>query len=481
MTGAGTSSDPFIITSQADLQAITEYDVRYYKLGTHITVDSSFTGIARGFGGDFNGDGYSIKGLKVPLFKTISGQPTSPCNIHDLEIDGNLTFNTTTSANSILGILTNQIGTLNESYNLNRLKITGSINLTTTYRYPRIGGMIGEYSPGESGNYLFMNDCMVNVSLNLTQNVSDGKPCIGGLIGNFGHQYAYLIVNRCYYTGSRSYSGQSSDYLRHDATGPRLNDLGVASCTNYYYNNTVFSTSLGSGVGKTVAQLQQQATFVNFDFNTVWKISAGANNGMPELRVIKTSAVIENRTLNSKVAPIFGRTNRTVRNHVTVKSYVGNIKSFAAPHYSNIIRVIKSTISPIIGRTNIGKGRTETVKSYIKPLNSKAQCLAQTRIVVVKSIMEDIVANVPTSWKAMATILSKLEPINGKADRHRSFTASRIIKSILKKIKTDVDIKIPRLGAKVDTTSPNVSIETNQGQVSTTIKYQKVIIRIGDE
>ena len=55
------------------------------------------------------------------------------------------------------------------------------------------------------------------------------------------------------------------------------------------------------------------------------------------------------------------------------------------------------------------------------------------------------------------------------------------------KVKSDkigtTDVNIGRIydQVKVETTSPNVTVETNQGQVDTTIKYQKVIIRIGDE
>lgn len=99
--------------------------------------------------------------------------------------------------------------------------------------------------------------------------------------------------------------------------------------------------------------------------------------------------------------------------------------------------------------------------------------------------MDDIVAKVPVTWKAMATVLSKLEPINTSARRYSYYNkVLRIVRSILKKIKTDIDIKIPGIGAnvrsdKIGTT--NVTVETNQGRVDTKIKYQKVIIRIGDE
>ncbi len=128
------------------------------------------------------------------------------------------------------------------------------------------------------------------------------------------------------------------------------------------------------------------------------------------------------------------------------------------PHKTN--RVVTSVINSIIGKANTTKEKTERLKSYVSPINTSARRYSHYN------------------------------------------TALRIVRSILKKIKTDIDIKIPGLGVKVksdkigttdvnveriydqvkvETTSPNVTVETNQGQVDTTIKYQKVIIRIGDE
>jgi hypothetical protein len=123
-------------------------------------------------------------------------------------------------------------------------------------------------------------------------------------------------------------------------------------------------------------------------------------------------------------------------------------------------RVVTSVINSIIGKANTIKEKTERLKSYVSPINTSARRYSHLNKVL------------------------------------------RIVHSILKKIKTDIDIKIPGLGVKVKsdkigttdvnveriydqvkvgTTSPNVTVETNQGQVDTKIKYQKVIIRIGDE
>jgi hypothetical protein len=86
-----------MLYNQADLLAIPNNTVAYFKLGDNITVDSSFTGIPNGFGGSFDGDGYKIDGLTVPLFVSITPQTTSPSHVvivQNLAIDVNIVKNT---------------------------------------------------------------------------------------------------------------------------------------------------------------------------------------------------------------------------------------------------------------------------------------------------------------------------------------------------------------------------------------------------
>ena len=73
MSGSGTLSDPYIITTAAELSTIggEEYKNTYYKLGNNITVDSSFSTIDT-FYGVLDGDGHSISGVNIIETKTES-------------------------------------------------------------------------------------------------------------------------------------------------------------------------------------------------------------------------------------------------------------------------------------------------------------------------------------------------------------------------------------------------------------------------
>lgn len=71
MSGSGTMSDPFIITTAAELSTIggVENKNTYFRLGNDIDVDSSFSTIDT-FYGILDGDGYSIYGVDIIDTKT---------------------------------------------------------------------------------------------------------------------------------------------------------------------------------------------------------------------------------------------------------------------------------------------------------------------------------------------------------------------------------------------------------------------------
>jgi hypothetical protein len=57
----------------------------------------------------------------------------------------------------------------------------------------------------------------------------------------------------------------------------------AAAHTDLFWNTETTGISLaGVGTGKTTAQMKQQATFINWNFSTVWTIDEG--NSFPKLR-----------------------------------------------------------------------------------------------------------------------------------------------------------------------------------------------------
>jgi hypothetical protein len=633
MQGLGTIDSPYIVTTLAEYKSISSAPSACYKLGNDIDMSSSPGLACDTFSGTFDGNGHRITGQTGNLQSAFCRLLTGGAVVKNV----GFALNINNTNGGYTGGVAAEVG---GNCTIQKVWIDPAIPATMAYvqstaslRYqtPYAGGIVGRIYNG----VVLIEDCYLADYVMVTaRDNSMSSPYAparaGGAVGSY--EGGSLTLRRFYKIRTVSAVGYASsgsyDQILYKAgsTAPITQDN--------FFNFDYFESTSPYGTGKTTAQMKTQATFTNWDFTNVWKISAG---NYPTLK-FAPPPLIENRTLNSKVAPIFGRTNRSVKattksivqnvigratatltngaigtrtivskiepilgrvtvgNHVTVtlkstvdpltgkvkttatysidcfvdestsgvnvlqtvptekiietaidvinqailptdnrvvpkemtkivdvwidgineailsydgikkiitvKSYVESIKTTAAPHYNNIIRVVTSVINSIIGKANTTKEKTERLKSYVSPINTSARRYSHSEVVIVKSIMDDIVAKVPVTWKVMATVLSKLEPVNGKADRYHSFTASRIVHSILKKIKTDIDIKIPGLGAKVksdkigttdvnveriynqvkvETTSPNVTVKTNQGQVGTTIKYQKVIIRIGDE
>lgn len=88
---------------------------------------------------------------------------------------------------------------------------------------------------------------------------------IGGLIGRNGW-YAGRIYN-CYATGSVSGSSYVGGLVGRFYSGPISN--------SFWDTETSGTTSSAGGTGKTTSEMKRQATFVNWDFENIWKIVDG--------------------------------------------------------------------------------------------------------------------------------------------------------------------------------------------------------------
>jgi hypothetical protein len=93
-----------------------------------------------------------------------------------------------------------------------------------------------------------------------------GNHKAGGLVGDnlFGAEGGY--VARCYSTGK--VTGGGGGLIGYNWEGGRTYD-------SYWDIWTSERTSSKGGTGKTTTQMMQQATFVNWDFDTVWEIDEG--------------------------------------------------------------------------------------------------------------------------------------------------------------------------------------------------------------
>nr|AGS52201.1 large exoproteins involved in heme utilization or adhesion [uncultured bacterium contig00052] len=148
------------------------------------------------------------------------------------------------------GLVGNGSGTITNSY------ATGNVFATEGYAYGLAGGgtITNSYATG-------------NVSA-----ISNGR-----VAGAYGLAGSSTITNS-YATGNVSATGGSYNY----AYG-----LGSGSGTNSYYSGLVNGESqVGiDAMAKTPEQMQDQSTFTNWDFSTIWNIDSFINNGTPYLLI----------------------------------------------------------------------------------------------------------------------------------------------------------------------------------------------------
>jgi len=97
-------------------------------------------------------------------------------------------------------------------------------------------------------------------------------------------------------TGSNITHSYASGRISATGTGTRRSVGGIVGivvssmhATSVYFNSAGATSAAGSGtptgiMSVSLAALRQQGTFANWNFNTIWGISANVNNGFPYLR-----------------------------------------------------------------------------------------------------------------------------------------------------------------------------------------------------
>lgn len=543
MQGLGTIDNPYIVTTPEEYKSISSAPTACYKLGNDIDMSSSPGLACNIFAGIFDGNGHRITGQTGNLRSAFCISLTNGAVVKNVGFALNIN---NSSGRAVGGVAAEVSGDCTIQKVWIEPAIPGTIayvrsTASSPYYTPYVGGIVGRIYKG----VVLIEDCYLAdyvqvMAIDLSTSAPYSPARAGGAVGSY--EGGTLTLRRFYkvraVTASGLYSTGSFDQILYKAGS-------INPITSYnYYNRDYSNVTSPYGTRKTTSEMQSQATYTNWDFVNTWKI----DGGYPTLR-FAAPPKIESRTINSKIQFIFGRANINVT--VSAKSIVQNLTGrITATITSEQIgtRTVISKINPIFGRVTatVGNQTIVTLKSTLNPLNGKVQTTAtysidcfvdestsgvsvlQTipteKIIetaideinqailtitphktnrVVTSVINSIIEKVNTTKEKTERLKSYISPINTSARRYFHYNkVLRIVHSILKKIKTDIDIKIPGIGAKVksdkigttdvnferiynqvkvETTSPNVTVETNQGQVDTKIKYQKVIIRIGDE
>lgn len=233
MTGSGTEKDPYVISSAAQLSAFAAavdggetYEDKYIVLGD----DVDLSGIANWnpigqedkdsaaiFRGSFNGDGYSITGLKIDkthtegeanygLFSTI-GNNAVVRNLNVVDARVSVSCSGDLVRAGIIAGATEKAGSAghaNIGTRIDSCSTTGSVSaVSTSDKMTYAGGIAGMGNIGTA-----ITNCWTDASVSaVAQAVSNKNSMAGGIIGSSGN---YVVIANCATFGDVSAASPSS-------------------------------------------------------------------------------------------------------------------------------------------------------------------------------------------------------------------------------------------------------------------------------
>ena len=251
--GSGTSADPFIIETAADLKNFSEYieesiisNTSCAKLSDDISQNgldcSSVTIEPIGYGniffaGTFDGNGKTIKNLTIAddagscvgFFRILGANGT----IKDLTID-NLTLSGGNSSTNNIGGL---VGYLNGGTISNCTIKNSTISCKNDSQSPTVGGLVGELSSGSITNCT-VQACTVNA---VTEDTGNSGPVAqaGGIVGNASGG----TISGCQVKGATVVLADYGEYEASVVAGAIVGRIGSATLSNNTYEYPVSVTT----------------------------------------------------------------------------------------------------------------------------------------------------------------------------------------------------------------------------------------------
>ncbi|MFZ4545999.1 MAG: beta strand repeat-containing protein, partial [Bacteroidales bacterium] len=282
-SGSGTSGDPYLVTSAAQLAEVASNLTAFYKQTADIALSGTWTPIgtsASRFTGNYNGDYHKITGLSISatvvnagLFGFISG-----ATIKNLGIEGASAISTASSIGILVGSVaassvvdkcyttgtcsgTSIVGgliascassTVTNSYS------TANVTSNSTTTISNVGGLIGAVSTTTS----LIQNCYA------TGSVTGNKLNIGGFAGLMSSASGTIITN-CYSAGSATSTGGS-------AFGGFLGSTSGGTASGCFWDTqTSGQSTSAAGTGKTTAEMKTATTFSSWS-GFIWYLVNGS-------------------------------------------------------------------------------------------------------------------------------------------------------------------------------------------------------------
>ena len=319
--GAGTSGDPYQITTPAEMASMSSYlgsgnSGKYFKLMNNIDLNVSPYNTGSGwtpigttsgtssFYGKFDGNFKTISNLYVNSagsnYKGLFGYTSAGALIQNVLLsNANVTgyygigalvgvnYGTITKSGvvggtvdggqRVGGLVGSNYGTMTYDYSHNTVAFNPTSSPTCC-----AGGLTGEANSGGTINNSYSRSNIV-----ITYNIYN-QGSVGGLYGN---DYSSGAKSNLYSTGSITMVSGSFPLLVGGLAG-----ANYTSTTGSYWDTQTSGRATSSGgagvVGKTTAQMKTQATYSGWDFSTIWAIDSNGviNDGYPYLQWSSTNS-----------------------------------------------------------------------------------------------------------------------------------------------------------------------------------------------
>ena len=445
LAGGGTESDPFVISTPEDMQAISSDNTEnaHYKLANDIDLTEWIETNSPADGwipvtlhGTLDGDGHTISGLwcnaeNGGLFdKLVPGAAVK--NVKVKIADGKAVR----GSNNVGGIvaINNGIvegcmvmGTVSDGFpggiaGLNGGKISGCFTsglVTSEHAVARAGGIVGENQSGSS-----VSDCYSTADVIATGEASYAAGIVGCNSGIIERCYSegaisgYAIAGVCAYNNSADTKVVSCIAVNRslEATKSALRVLGgfsngasaPATTDNYAYegmpvtvNNVpqkIYDDPL-NGTTKTIDELYRKATYeaLGWDMENIWDIDEGSSLPyfeefsiqVSEISLNNTEATIERQStlrLTATVLPEDCRNN-------TLKWSSDN-EEVATVDENGLVTAVSVGEANITATAVDGSGVTATCKVTVTPKLVTSVTLNKNELTIEKSFTAQLTATV---------------------------------------------------------------------------------------
>ena len=446
LAGGGTESDPFVISTPEDLQAISSDDTEnaYYKLANDIDLtewietNSSTDGwIPVTLRGTFDGDGHTISGLwcyadEGGLFdKLVSGAAVKDVKVKIADgkavkgsnyAGGIVAISMGTITNSTVtgtieggsasgGIAGQSSGSISQCYTLGEvMSETGSA---------KAGGIVGENQSGSS-----VNDSYSSAVITATEDNSYAAGIAGYNSGTIERCYSdgaisgYAIAGICgYNTGAeakvngcvaanRSLSAYKSALrvlggYASDASAPVTSDNYAFEGMPVSVNNVpqkIYDDPL-NGTTKTIDELYRKATYemLGWDMENIWDIDEGSSLPyfeefsiqVSEISLDNTEATIERQStlrLTATVLPENCRNNTL--------AWSSDNEEVATVDENGQVTAVGVGEANITATAADGSGVTATCKVTVSPKLVTSVTLNKNELTIEKSFTAQLAATV---------------------------------------------------------------------------------------